>query len=145
MEHSAMALLKWISGIFASHAERPEIHLIVRNITRDTELARCIDVADTSKTRRKGLLGQKTLAQGGGLWIVPCAGIHTFKMQFAIDLVYLSRDKRVRKIRHSVPPWRISLCPLAHSVLELEAGSVRRSGTRPGDRLELPLTPHKND
>ncbi|WP_432445169.1 DUF192 domain-containing protein [Terriglobus albidus] len=145
MEHSAMALLKWISGIFASHAERPEIHLIVKNITRGTELARCIDVADTSKTRRKGLLGQKKLAQGGGLWIVPCAGIHTFRMQFAIDLVYLSRDKRVRKIRHSVPPWRISLCLLAHSVLELEAGSVCSSGTRRGDRLELPLALHKND
>ncbi|MGO4213684.1 DUF192 domain-containing protein [Terriglobus sp. 2YAB30_2] len=144
MEHSAMALLKWISGIFASHAERPEIHLIVKNTTRHTELARCIDVADTSKTRRKGLLGRKQLSTGEGLWIVPCGGVHTFRMQFSIDLVYLSRDKRVRKIRHNVPPWRISLCLLAHSVLELEAGSVRRSGTRRGDRLELPLAPNKS-
>lgn len=140
-----MALLKWISGIFASHAERPEIHLIVRNITRDTELAQCIDVADTSKTRRKGLLGRKQLLTGEGLWIVPCAGVHTFRMKFPIDLIYLSQDKRVRKIRHEVPPWRVSLCLLAHSVLELEAGSVRKSGTCRGDRLELPLAPHNGD
>ena len=145
MEYNAMALLKWISGIFASHAERPEIHLIVKNITRDTELAQHIDVADTSETRRKGLLGRKKLSSGEGLWIVPCAGVHTFRMQFSIDLVYLSRDKRVRKIRHEVPPWRISCCLLAHSVLELEAGSVRKSGTLRGDRLDLPLASRKND
>jgi len=140
-----MALLKWISGIFASHTKRPEIHLIVKNITRDTELAHHIDVADTSKTRKKGLLGRKRLSTGGGLWIVPCAAVHTFRMQFSIDLIYLSRDKRVRKIRHEVPPWRISCCLFAHSVLELEAGSVRKSGTCRGDRLDLPFSPHKND
>ncbi|WP_399259135.1 DUF192 domain-containing protein [Terriglobus albidus] len=139
-----MALLKWISGILASHAEKPEIHLIVRNITRNTELAQCIEVADTGKTRRKGLLGRKQLSAGEGLWIIPCAAIHTFRMQFSIDLVYLSRDKRVRKIRHEVPPWRISFCLLAHSVLELETGSVRKSGTCRGDRLELARAHHKN-
>jgi len=140
-----MALLKWISGIFASKAERPEIHLIVKNITRETELAQCIDVADTSETRRKGLLGRKQLSTGEGLWIVPCAAVHTFRMQFPIDLVYLSRNRKVRKIRHEVPPWRISFCLLAHSVLELEAGSVRKSGTLPGDRLELPLAARDDD
>jgi len=77
------------------------------------------------------------LSPGEGLWIVPCEGIHTFGMQFPIDLVYLDRNKQVKKVRHAVPPGRLSACLTAHSVLELAAGSIRRAQTMPGDMLEF--------
>jgi uncharacterized membrane protein (UPF0127 family) len=109
----------------------------VRNETRDTILASGAEVADTSTMRRVGLLKKEKLKPGEGLWITPCESVHTFFMKFAIDLVYLDRKKRVRKIRHAVPPWRISGCLAAHSVLELPAGAAAASGTQPGDQLEL--------
>jgi hypothetical protein len=56
-------------------------------------------------------------------------------MQFPIDLVYLDRDKRVKKVRHCVRPWRLSACFSAYSVLELAPGAIRRTQTKPGDRL----------
>jgi len=63
-------------------------------------------------------------------------------MRFAIDLIYLDRDKVVLKIRHGVSPWRISACLSAHSVLELASGSVCRTGTSLGDILEfIPAEP----
>jgi uncharacterized membrane protein (UPF0127 family) len=71
------------------------------------------------------------------MWIVPCEAVHTVGMRFAIDLVYLDRNHVVLKTRHGVTPWRISACLSAHSVLELASGSVRRTGTQPGDRLEF--------
>jgi uncharacterized membrane protein (UPF0127 family) len=107
----------------------------VRNETRNTILATAADVADTSAKRRVGLLKKEKLEPGEGLWITPCESVHTFFMRFAIDLVYLDRKKRVRKVRHAVPPWRISSCLAAHSVLELPAGAAAESGTQPGDRL----------
>jgi hypothetical protein len=107
----------------------------VVNIMRGSELACLVEVADRGARRRKGLLGRDGLAPGEGLWIVPCEAVHTFGMRFAIDLVYLNRAKRIVKIRHCVPPGRISGCLTAHSVLELRAGSVAASQAAVGDQL----------
>ena len=100
-------------------------------------LGRAVDVANTSATRRTGLLKHQNLNPGEGLWIVPCESVHTFFMKFAIDLVYLDRRRKVRKVRHAVPPWRLSACLSAHSVLELPPGTAKGSGTVAGDELEM--------
>lgn len=71
------------------------------------------------------------------MWIVPCEAVHTFFMKFPIDLIYLDRKHRVKKIRGSVPAWRISGCLSAHSVLELPAGTIRNTLTECGDVLEI--------
>jgi uncharacterized membrane protein (UPF0127 family) len=105
-------------------------------------LATHAEVADTSAKRRTGLLKHAKLDPGEGLWITPCESVHTFFMKFAIDLVYLDKQKKVRKVRHSVPPWRASACLTAHSILELPAGTARQTATQPGDQLSVvPLPP----
>lgn len=109
----------------------------MRNHTRDTILADTADLADTGKTRRTGLLKHERLNPGEGLWIVPCESVHTFFMKFPIDLVYLDKKRKVRKIRHSVPAWRLSACLTAHSILELPAGTLERTGTQVGDELVI--------
>ena len=63
----------------------------LRNVTRGTVLGDAIDLADTSEKRTTGLLKHKQLLPGEGLWIVPCEGVHTFFMKFAIDLVYIEK------------------------------------------------------
>ncbi|HZL57050.1 MAG TPA: DUF192 domain-containing protein [Bryobacteraceae bacterium] len=110
--------------------------LSVRNATRGTVLGDAIEVADDSAGRAIGLLKHKSLEPGHGLWIVPCEGIHTFFMKFAIDVVYIDRKRRVRKTVRALAPWRLSLCLTAHSVLELPAGVIEATGTRKGDQLE---------
>jgi uncharacterized membrane protein (UPF0127 family) len=109
--------------------------LRIVNSTRKTELGDRIETADRGPRRRKGLLGRDGLAPGQGLWIVPCEAVHTFAMRFPIDLVYLDRRRRVLKVRHSVPPGRISACLRAHSVLELPAGTVHQARVNAGDEL----------
>jgi len=107
----------------------------VRNLTRDTVLGQAVDVADTSAKRRTGLLKHQRLEPGEGLWISPCESVHTFFMKFPIDLVYLDKQRKVRKVRNAVPAWRLSACLVAESVLELPAGTAQRTGTSPGDML----------
>lgn len=109
----------------------------MRNQTRETVLGESVDVADTSAKRRVGLLKHEGLEPGTGLWIVPCESVHTFFMKFPIDLVYLDKKKRVRKVRNAVPAWRLSACLTAHSILELPAGTAAKSGTQPGDQLAI--------
>jgi len=96
-----------------------------------------MELADNGPKRNKGLLGREGLAPGEGLWIVPCESVHTFFMRFPIDLVYLDRNNKVRKLRSSVGPWRLSACLSAHSILELPAGTIRATQTQRGDSLEF--------
>jgi uncharacterized protein len=107
----------------------------VRNLDTQSIVACCVDVADRGPARTRGLLGRQSLREGEGLWIVPCEAVHTFGMHFAIDLVFVDRRNVVRKVRSSVPPWRLSGCLRAHSVLELAAGTLKRTPVHPGDTL----------
>jgi uncharacterized membrane protein (UPF0127 family) len=126
-----------ISGAASRTEPSHDARLRVANLTRNTFLANSMEVADTGAKRSKGLLGRKGLAPGEGLWIVPCESVHTIGMQFPIDLVYIDRKKRVKKIRSAVPPWRLSACLSAHSIIELPAGSIESALTQVGDILEF--------
>ena len=111
--------------------------LRVTNLTRGRTLADHAEIADTSAKRRTGLLKHKGLGPGEGLWIVPCEGVHTFAMKFPIDVVFLNRKHKILKIRPNMVRSRIALSLLAHSVLELPAGTLTETGTERGDQLEL--------
>jgi uncharacterized protein len=124
------ALKKWFRH------EKTRAQASIWNETRGTLLADAADVADTSETRKRGLLKHDSLPAGQGLWIVPCEAVHSWWMKFDIDLVYLDRKMQVRKIRKAMAPWRISLCLTAQSVLELPAGTITSTGTQKGDLLK---------
>jgi uncharacterized protein len=94
-------------------------------------------VADSSATRRTGLLKHERLQSGEGLWIVPCEAVHTFGMKFPIDVLFLNRKRQILKIRKDMDRRRITMCLRAHSVLELPAGTIDRTGTATGDQLEF--------
>jgi uncharacterized membrane protein (UPF0127 family) len=126
-------MLEWITR----RRETADIRLRVSNLTRHTVLASCAELADKGEKRRKGLLGRQQLLPGEGLWITPCEAVHTFGMQFPIDLIYLDRDHCIRKVRSNVQPWRLSACLAAHSVLELRSGVIHDTHTMPGDKLEF--------
>jgi hypothetical protein len=148
-EKTRMKLLRWIflgqRSRLAQQPPAPEVRFQVKNLTRQTVLACFLEVADSSAKRNKGLLGRKGLSPGEGLWITPCESVHTFGMQFSIDLVYLDRQLRIRKVRSSVPPWRISACLSARSILELPSGTIRDTQSRPGDSLEFSAAPQPDD
>lgn len=112
--------------------------MIVQNADRDTVLGAAIEVAETSAKRAKGLLGRDALADGEGLLFKHCSSLHTLFMRFAIDIAFISKEGKVLKVAHSVPPFRICVAPLrAHYALELPAGSLEASGTKQNDMLRF--------
>lgn len=120
---------------YSTRVINKQLKISVRNQTRGVVLGDSVLVAQSSRERRTGLLGRTALLPGEGLWISPCEGVHCFGMKFAIDVIFLDRDKKVRKIRSDMKPWRISLCLTARSVLEFSSGTIRNTGTQPGDQL----------
>jgi uncharacterized membrane protein (UPF0127 family) len=108
------------------------------NATRGVRLTESARVADTFLTRLVGLLRDKTLERGDGLWIVPCNSIHSIGMRFVFDAVFLDKNLRVVHLVREMKPWRISKMILsAHSILELPAGLISQTATELGDQFEM--------
>jgi uncharacterized membrane protein (UPF0127 family) len=108
------------------------------NVTRNVTLATRARVADNILTRVVGLLRDKGLAEGDGLWISPCNSIHSIAMKFAFDAIFLDLELRVVHLMPEMRPWRISpIKSRARTVLELPAGMIARSGTQLGDQFEF--------
>lgn len=110
---------------------------ILRNVRTGKTVASVLETAFDSASRNKGLLGRSGLPQGHALLIVPGSLIHTFAMQFAIDIVFVARDGRVLKIRPAVPRSRITGAWGSFAVIEMAAGEFTSSATAPGDYLEV--------
>jgi len=112
------------------------------NRTRQAYLATQLSVAQTHWSRFRGLMctdAAKFIA-GRGLWIVPCHGVHTFAMNFPIDIIYLDGDKLVVHLEENLKPWRVARVSMrATSVLELPLDTLKSSGTRIGDEIEITL------
>src|SRR5215204_6485772 len=94
-----------------------------------------IAVADTRRTRMKGLLGRRSLESGEGLLLRPAGSVHTAFMRFAIDVVFLDRDMNVLHVAPRLSPWRAAMARGAKAVLELPAGECERRGIEPGIQL----------
>jgi len=113
------------------------MNLMAYNATRNAPIAAKVEKADTSASRNKGLLGRASLPADEALWIVPCPMIHTFFMQFPIDVLFLDTNLTVRRVIEDLRPWRLSPYVFsAHSVLELQGG-VLKGSVSVGDKLEM--------
>lgn len=108
----------------------------VYNQTRECFLSFGVDVADTTFTRLKGLIGRLKLKSDGGLWVVPSSGVHTVGVMVPLDLIYLDEKLRVVYLTEHFPRFRIAPLRIkAASVLELAPHTIYSSRTKLGDQL----------
>jgi uncharacterized membrane protein (UPF0127 family) len=118
------------------------VRLVATNLETGAVVANRVRVATKRVERAVGLLSRRFLNEGEGLLITPCRGVHTWFMRFAIDLVALNRDGVVVDAVSELGPWRIRLPrPGGINVLELPAGSLSRTKTEVGHRIEMKLAP----
>jgi len=94
-----------------------------------------LEVADTRRTRRRGLLGRDGIE--GALLLTPARSVHTVRMRFAIDVAHVDADMVVLSVVTMRPGrlgrWR----PRCRHVVEAEAGSLRRWGIEPGVTIDV--------
>jgi uncharacterized membrane protein (UPF0127 family) len=103
-------------------------------------VARLVEGAFDSQSRRRGLLGRTSFPEGSAVIIAPSSAVHTFGMKFPIDVVFVSRDGRVLQINASVPPFRIAVAWRAFAAIELPAGTAVRADLHKDDHLEIVFT-----
>ena len=108
----------------------------VTNVTRGTVVGSDVYFASTWWGRARGWLGHPEPAQGEGLLLIPCKGIHMVGMKYPIDVAFLDGDGGVVATYASLAPWqRTKLHSNANTALELPAGTLARTGTVVGDTL----------
>lgn len=108
------------------------------NSTKGTAVGSAIEVAATIRSRLRGLLGRCCLNRGGGLFITPCSGVHTWGMRFPIDVVALDSRMRVVEAREHLGSFRIAAVGWKTGcVLELPEGTIRQSQIEVGDHLAI--------
>lgn len=108
------------------------------NATRGTLVGKSIRVAETGLTRIVGLLGERKLSPGDGLLLVPSQSIHTWGMQFPIDVAFLDGQWKVIALKRDLRPFRMTrMYWRAAAVLELPSGALDSTFTCVGDTIEF--------
>lgn len=97
-------------------------------VTDGSTLVAEVLVCDTFWSRLRGLMGRKSLDASIGCFFPRCRAIHTIGMSFSIDIVFLDENLAVCEVVRALPPWRVTTCRSADSVLELTSGAAEVLG-----------------
>jgi hypothetical protein len=107
-----------------------------------------VEIVTTPAARARGLMFRRTLASTAGmLFVFEEEDDYPFWMKdtyIPLDLIYIDAAGRVVGILEDLRPLdetSRSVGAPALYVLEVNAGSARRWGLRPGDAVELPRLP----
>ena len=122
-------------GFLAPLVNRPDAGYSLRNAQTGEMVALRVERALDSRSRRRGLLGRDGLPDDTALVIAPSNAVHTFRMRFAIDVVFVRRNGEVLKICAAVPANRIALRVGAFAVIEMPAGAAAQANLQSGDQL----------
>ncbi|SFQ69411.1 hypothetical protein SAMN04488577_1119 [Bacillus sp. cl95] len=110
----------------------------VVNLSNGKEMASIVTKADTFFRRLKGLMFTQNFHEGHGLLIQPCQSIHTFFMNYSIDVLYVSEDFEIVGMDETMKPAMVGkFHRRAVSVLELPAGTIQKTETKVGHYLSM--------
>lgn len=104
-----------------------------------------VEVADTPEKREVGLMYRRSMAADHGM-LFDFDRPQTISMWMqntyvSLDMVFVSREGRVTRIAENTEPLStrvISSGGPVRYVVELVAGTAKRIGLKPGDRVEHP-------
>ena len=105
-----------------------------------------VEMATTEDEKQKGLMYRRELADGKGMLFdfSPEQPISMWMKNtyISLDMIFIRADGRILRIAENTEPEStaiISSGGLARGVLEVAAGTARKYGISPGDRVSHPL------
>ncbi|MBN9147640.1 MULTISPECIES: DUF192 domain-containing protein [unclassified Nitrobacter] len=142
-----IALLSWIgvvapydAGVRAAEFQPLEI------ATQSGVKMFSVEMARTEKEKEMGLMYRKYLPDGQGMLFdfSPAQPVSMWMKNtvISLDMIFIDSDGRVLRIAENTEPLStrtISSGGLAKGVLEVIAGTARKYGIAPGDRVSHPL------
>jgi uncharacterized membrane protein (UPF0127 family) len=116
------------------------------NLNHGLIVAEQVKVAKTFWQRLRGLMFTDSLPAGCALHLTPCRSIHTYYMNYSIDILHLNSNHQVIAIQEQLTPgkWGQRI-PQTASIVELPAGTIRQTGIKPGHVLNFVKKPQKGE
>ena len=101
-----------------------------------------VEIARTDEERARGLMYRKELADGRGMLFdfVPDQEVRMWMKNtyISLDMIFITGDGRILRIAEGAEPLSDRLIPSGgpvRAVLEVIAGTARKEGIAPGDRV----------
>ncbi|WP_349409449.1 DUF192 domain-containing protein [Pseudalkalibacillus sp. SCS-8] len=111
------------------------------NLSTGKSIAHTVIPAYSFFKRLKGLMFTSYFSEGYAVHIRPCRSIHTYFMNYEIDILYLNQANQIIAVDCSVPPKTIGKhYKGTHSVIELPAGTIQRTNTEIGQAVQIQKT-----
>jgi len=139
-----LALL--VVGIMAAGGARAAELQTLEIATKSGVQVFSVEVATTEEEKRTGLMYRKELPDGRGMLFdfspeqeVSMWMKNTF---IPLDMIFIRADGRILRIAEDTVPQSTKIIPsrgLAKGVLEVIAGTAKKYGIAPGDRVAHPL------
>ena len=93
-------------------------------------------IAGSFYKRLRGLTFFPNPSVDTAFFIPKCSSIHTFFMRFSLDVIFLDRENRIKKLCPFIKPFRFTGSLGSYSAVELTLGSIERLSLTCGDTLE---------
>jgi uncharacterized membrane protein (UPF0127 family) len=110
----------------------------IYNVTKKTIMLNEAEVADSFRTRLKGLLGRDSLEKDSGLIIMPCNSIHMMGMKFSIDAIFVDKNHKICKIIPNLKKMEFSpVVWKASYVIEAPSGTAKLKDLEINDEIQF--------
>src|SRR5882757_9659011 len=142
MAAAAMVALYAIAGPSVQAASIQPLEIVTKNGIQVFS----VEMATTDQEKETGLMYRKELADGKGMLFdfspeeqVSMWMKNTF---ISLDMIFIRADGRILRIAENTEPQSTKIIPslgLTKGVLEVIAGTAKKYGIEPGDRVAHPL------
>jgi uncharacterized membrane protein (UPF0127 family) len=139
---AALALLALLPPAPSGAAEEQTLEIVTRSGVHTFT----VELAATDEDRSRGLMFRRELPEGRGM-------LFDFKQDLnvtmwmkntyiSLDMIFIRADGRIHRIAENTEPESTKVIAAGgpvRAVLEVIAGSARKLGIRPGDRVAHPM------
>ena len=104
-------------------------------LLRDDQVLAALELAEARRARMRGLLGRDHI--DGALLIRPGKSVHSFGMQFPIDVAFCDKNMVVLRTVGMRPNRLTRVSLRCNAIIEAEQGAFARWKLEPGQQLEV--------
>ena len=133
-------------GALASPAAQAATVEPLEIVTKNGVQVFSVEMATTEQEKETGLMYRKDLADGKGMLFdfSPEQEVSMWMRNtyISLDMIFIRADGRILRIAENTEPMSTKIIPsrgLAKGVLEVIAGTAKKYGIEPGDRVGHPL------
>jgi uncharacterized membrane protein (UPF0127 family) len=140
-----VAVLLVLGAVAGSGAQAASVQPL-EIVTRNGVQVFSVEMATTEQEKETGLMYRKELADGKGMLFdfSPEQQVSMWMKNtyISLDMIFIRADGRILRIAENTEPMSTRIIPsggLAKGVLEVIAGTAKKYGIEPGDRVGHPL------